>query len=59
MVGIPVCYKGVMAMYGITPRRLQTIQEQLTAFGEILPDKRDKHKNQSYCFVQEHIVSKR
>lgn len=33
MVEIPVCYKGFMAIHGITPRR--TLQEQLTTYGQV------------------------
>lgn len=54
---VPVCYKGFIAMHGITPRWLQTIQQQLTEFGKVLPDKRGKHLNRPHALSEE-ITSK-
>lgn len=53
MVEIPVCYKGFIAIHGITPRRIQTIQEHLSTFGKVLPDKRGKHKNRPHGLTEE------
>lgn len=53
MIEIPVCYKGFIAIHGITPRRIQTIQEQLTTYGKVLPDKRGKHKNRPHGLTEE------
>lgn len=61
---IPVCYKAFLSLYGITPRRLQHIQNQLTEHGKVAPDGRGKHKNRPRALseetknkVHEHIQS--
>lgn len=53
MVEIPVCYKGFIAIDGITPRWIQIIQEHLSTFGKVLPDKRGKHKNRPHGLTEE------
>lgn len=53
MVEIPVCNKGFIAIHGITPRPIQKIQEHLSTFGKVLPDKRGKHKNRPHGLTEE------
>ncbi|KAJ8946596.1 hypothetical protein NQ314_008851 [Rhamnusium bicolor] len=63
LVEVPICYKAI-SLHGITPRRLQTIQNQMTTHGKVLSDKRGRHKNRPHALsqntltkVHEHIQS--
>ncbi|KAJ8960380.1 hypothetical protein NQ314_006070 [Rhamnusium bicolor] len=64
IVEVPICYKAIISLHGITPRRLQTIQNQMTTHGKVLSDKRGRHKNRPHALsqntltkVNEHIQS--
>lgn len=64
LLEVPVCYKAMISLHGITPRRMQHIQEQMTTHGKVIADKRGKHKNRRHALksntlakVHEHIQS--
>lgn len=61
---IPVCYKAFLALHGISPRTVQTIQKQLKECGRVVSDGRGKHKNRPHALthdtrnkIHEHIQS--
>lgn len=42
---IPVCFRGFLSLFGVTPRRLQTMKSSLASTGMAPIDKRGKHEN--------------
>lgn len=47
-----VCFKAFKSLHGVSGRRIQTIQEQLTGHGKVLPDQRGKHKNRPHALSE-------
>ncbi|CAH1104193.1 unnamed protein product [Psylliodes chrysocephalus] len=44
-IEVPICYKAMLSMHGISAKRRQNIQQQLTTFGHVKHDGRGKHSN--------------
>ncbi|CAH1100705.1 unnamed protein product [Psylliodes chrysocephalus] len=42
---VPIYYKAMLSMHGISAKRLQNIQQQLTTFGHVKHDGRGQHSN--------------
>ncbi|KAK4877699.1 hypothetical protein RN001_010205 [Aquatica leii] len=47
-VEVPICYKAMLALHGISAKRLQNIQFQLVTVGHIESDKRGRHSNRRH-----------
>lgn len=63
-IEVPVCYKAMLSMHGISAKRLQNIQQQLVTLGRVKHDERGQHSNRKnrlpgeICTaVCEHIAS--
>ncbi|KAK5650194.1 hypothetical protein RI129_001223 [Pyrocoelia pectoralis] len=63
-VEVPICYKAMLALHGISAKRIQNIQLQLVTVGHVEPDKPGRHSNHRHKLkedtkhaVYEHIKS--
>lgn len=52
-VDIPICYKAMLALHGITSQRIQNIQKSLKATGTAPKDGRGRHKNRPQMLPKE------
>ncbi|KAK4874033.1 hypothetical protein RN001_013393 [Aquatica leii] len=47
-VEVPICYKAMLVLHGISVKRLQNTQLQLVTVGHVEPDKRGRHSNRRH-----------